>query len=269
LWVWIDTQQLQNALLNLVLNARDATTAQGRIRVQAMARPLNAAEAAVLQVEAGRYVHIEVADDGSGMDAATQARVFEPFFTTKPNGQGTGLGLAMVYGFVKQSGGAIDIRSLPGAGTTVSLWLPALDAACATPAQAEDRQDPARGDQGLALLVDDDPAVRQVVRRQLLDLGFVVIEAENGSEAMQILEQTPGIALLLTDVVMPGGVDGRSVAAFARDRCRVPRVLLMSGFAPEAAPETAPNAATGTGPTLLAKPFTRSQLAALLAVSPP
>ncbi len=261
LWVWIDTHQLQNALLNLVLNARDATTAQGRIRVQATARSLDPADAAALQLIAGRYVHIEVTDDGSGMDAATQARVFEPFFTTKPNGQGTGLGLAMVYGFVKQSGGAVGIRSLPGEGTSVSLWLPALDAACAKPAHAEDRQNPSHGDQGLALLVDDDPAVRQVVRRQLLDLGFVVIEAENGGEAVQILEQTPGIALLLTDVVMPGDVDGRSLAAYARDRCGVPRVLLMSGYAPDTAP--------GCGPTLLAKPFTRSQLAALLAASPP
>jgi signal transduction histidine kinase/CheY-like chemotaxis protein len=269
LWVWIDTHQLQNALLNLVLNARDATTAQGAIRVQATAQTLNPADALARQVDAGPYVHIEVSDDGSGMDAATQARVFEPFFTTKPNGQGTGLGLAMVYGFVKQSGGAIDIRSRPGRGTTVSLWLPALDAARAWPAQAEDQQDPSRGDQGLALLVDDDPAVRQVVRRQLLDLGFVVIEAENGAEAMQILEQTPGIALLLTDVVMPGDVDGRSVAAYALDHCRVPRVLLMSGYAPATVLATVPDTAPGSGPALLAKPFARSQLAALLALSPP
>ena len=261
LWVWIDPHQLQNALLNLVLNARDATTARGQIRVHATARSLGPADAAARQLEAGHYVHIDLTDDGSGMDAATQARVFEPFFTTKPHGQGTGLGLAMVYGFVKQSGGAVDIRSLPGQGTTVSLWLPALDAACTAPAHADDRQDPARGDQGLALLVDDDPAVRKVVRRQLLDLGFVVIEAENGAEARQILEQTPGIKLLLTDVVMPGPVDGRSLAAFARNRCGVPRVQLMSGYAPDSAP--------GAGQAVLAKPFTRSQLAALLAASPP
>ena len=254
LWAWIDTHQLQNALLNLVLNARDATSAQGRIAVHAAMHNLDGAEAAARQVEAGPYVRIDVSDNGSGMDDATQARVFEPFFTTKPHGLGTGLGMAMVYGFVRQSGGAIDIRSQVDRGTTVSLWLPASDIAIMPSEPMDGGPDEARGDQGLALLVDDDPAVRQVVRRHLLDLGFVVIEAESGGEAMQILDQTPGIALLLTDVVMPGGVDGRALAAHARERCGVQRVLLMSGYAPDGLAATAP--------PLLAKPFTRTQLAA-------
>ena len=256
LWAWVDTHQLQNALLNLVLNARDASPLPGRISVHAGLHNVADAQAQALQVGAGQYLLIEVSDNGAGMDAATQARAFEPFFTTKTQGQGTGLGLPMVYGFVRQSGGAIHLASTPGRGTTVSVWLPALapGAVQANPASAA--LDTAEGDQGLALLVDDEAAVRQVVRRQLLDLGYVVIEAENGAEAMQILEKTPGIALLLADVVMPGEVDGRALARFARQRCGVRRVVLMSGFAPALAQADAQ--------PVLAKPFTRSQLAALI-----
>ena len=261
LWAWIDTHQLQNALLNLILNARDATSAKGRIAVHASMHVLDSVEAAARQLEAGSYLRIDVSDNGSGMDDATQARVFEPFFTTKPHGLGTGLGMAMVYGFVKQSGGAIDIRSKVDQGTTVSLWLPACDIAIAPIGPMDGGPDAAQGDLGLALLVDDDPAVRQVVRRHLLDLGFVVIEAESGDEAMQILEQTPGIALLLTDVVMPGGVDGRVLAAHARERCGVQRVLLMSGYAPDGV--------AAAEPPLLAKPFTRTELASRIEAASP
>ena len=257
LWAWIDSHQLQNSLLNLILNARDATQAQGRICLRASAGTLDAAAAAAQQVEAGRYVRIDVIDNGSGMDAKTLARVFEPFFTTKKAGLGTGLGMAMVYGFVKQSEGAIDISSQVGQGTAVTLWLPAseLSSDFAPPA-LEHPGSATPSSQGLALLVEDDPDVRKVARRFLLELGYTVIEAENGIEAKQILEQTPGIALLLSDVVMPGGVDGRELAAFARERCGVPRVVLMSGHAPELErPIDIP---------ILQKPFTRSQLAVLI-----
>ena len=260
LWAWIDADQLQNALLNLILNARDATQAQahvqGRIDVHASAQTLDGARAVELQIERGHYLCIEVSDNGSGMDAQTQARVFEPFFTTKPPGLGTGLGLAMVYGFVKQSGGAIGIDSQVGQGTTVSLWLPASEVASELQLPMDPAHGEARGDQGLALLVEDDPQVRKVVRRSLLELGFAVIEADNGSEAMQILDQTPDIALLLSDVVMPGGIDGRALAAYARERRGVPRVVLMSGYAPD------PRQPTDV--PMLAKPFSKMQLAALL-----
>ncbi len=257
---WIDPYRLENALLNLILNARDATGGRGTVRVRAAAQQVGAERAAAWQVEAGSFVRIEVSDDGPGMDEATRGRIFEPFFTTKRPGQGTGLGLSMVYGFVRQSGGAIDVESAPGRGCTLSIWLPACT-------EAVDDEDMPRGERvlppsesrGLALLVEDDAGVRQVVRRMLLELGHVVLEAESGSEAIAILDQTPGIALLVTDVVMPGGVDGRAVAAHARDHCRVPRVLLMSGYVP-GAPETADL----DGLPLLAKPFSRDQLAALL-----
>ena len=258
LWAWIDAQQLQNTLLNLIFNARDATQglAKATIGLHASARALDRAAAAPLQIEPGDYVHIEVSDNGSGMDSATLARVFEPFFTTKPVGRGTGLGMAMAYGFVKQSGGAIGIRSGVDQGTTVSLWLPACDSGSEAKLPADPAPDVARGDRGLALLVEDDPEVRKVARRFLLELGFSVIEAENGIEAKQILEQTPGIVLLVSDVVMPGGVDGRELAAFARERCGVPRVVLMSGHAPELE--------RPIDITILPKPFTRAQLAALI-----
>ena len=257
LWAWIDSHQLQNALLNLILNARDAVHTQGRIGLRAAAGLLDAEKAAQLQVEAGRYVRIEVSDNGSGMDAKTLARVFEPFFTTKKSGLGTGLGMAMVYGFIKQSDGAISIASQPGQGTTVTLWLPQGEAGKDLAPMAQQAPDAASpGNRGLALLVEDDPDVRKVARRFLLELGFTVIEAENGIEAKQILEQTAGIVLLLSDVVMPGGVDGRELAAFARERCSVPRVVLMSGHAPELA--------RPIDMAILPKPFTRLQLAALI-----
>ena len=198
-------------------------------------------------------------DNGCGMDEATLSHLFEPFFTTKPVGSGSGLGLAMVYGFVHHSGGAVDVRSQPGQGTTFSLWLPGTeapgDAAAVSSASAPAR---AHGDahQGLALLVEDDAAVRQVVRRSLLDLGYAVLEAENGVEARAILASTQGIELLLTDIVMPGGVDGRDLAREARDLHGIPRVLLMSGHAP--------SRAEPDGLPLLLKPFSPAQLAAAL-----
>ena len=257
LWAWIDAHRLQSTLLNLIVNARDATQARGRIGVNASAQALDDTRAAALQVDPGCYVRIEVSDDGAGMDAPTLARVFEPFFTTKRPGLGTGLGLAMVHDFVKQSGGAIRIESKLGQGTTVSLWLPASEAGGELPLPTDPADDAVRGDQGLALLVDDDQEVRKVVRRSLLELGFAVIEAGDGTEAMQILDQTQGIVLLLSDVVMPGGTDGRALAAHARERGGVPRVVLMSGYAPD-------EGQTSDVP-MLVKPFTKAQLAALLA----
>ncbi len=285
LWTWIDAQQLQNTLLNLIFNARDATQAQAQgrqrrgqatIGLHASAQALDPAAAAPLRIEPGDYVRIDVSDNGSGMDPATLARVFEPFFTTKAAGRGTGLGMAMAYGFAKQSGGAIDVRSGVGQGTTVSLWLPACEGGGEARLPADPDRNAARADRGLALLVEDDPEVRKVVRRMLLELGFAVIEAENGVEAKQILEQTPGIALLLSDVVMPAGVGGRELAAFAREHRGVPRVVLMSGYAPE--PESAPGPPRrGASPPRLPvrpidvgvvpKPFTKAQLAAAIAAA--
>lgn len=256
---WVDASQLQDALVNMILNARDAKA--GRVIVRAAAAVLLPERAAELQTAPGAYVRIDVADDGHGMDASTRSRAFEPFFTTKRQGAGTGLGLSMVYGFVRQSGGAIDIASTPGRGTVVSLWLQVsagaehadtLDSALDKPLPEPQTNRPS-----LALLVEDDADVRKVVRRSLIDLGYAVIEAESGAEALQLLDRTPQIALLLSDVVMPGPVDGREVARRALQR-RVPRVALMSGYTP---------GEIGDGPEgvpMLAKPFTKQQLSDLL-----
>lgn len=254
---WIDPGRLQDALINLVLNARDAQA--HKVVVRATAATIGHARAAELQAAPGRYVQIDVRDDGHGMDATTKTRVFEPFFTTKRPGVGTGLGMAMVYGFIRQSEGAIELTSSPGCGTTVSLWLPAAeadeDSATIDITGTTQRM---TDEQALALLVEDDAEVRKVVRRQLLDLGFAVVEAESGAEAMRILDHTPRIQLLLSDVVMGGDIDGRAVASHAR-ALRVPHVALMSGYVPG---DAAPGHIIDV--PLLAKPFTRQQLAEFL-----
>jgi CheY-like chemotaxis protein len=254
--VSVDPQQLQNSLLNLILNAHDATAGQGRIEVRSTLQPLEGLQASRLGLAPGPYACLQVNDNGCGMDAGTRARVFEPFFTTKSAGQGTGLGLSMVYGFVRQSGGGIDLQSSPGRGTCVSLWLPQAPSDAVV-----DVADPAAPvapstAAGLALLVDDDLQVRVTVRRLLLDLGYAVLEAENGAEALDILEQTPGIQLLLSDIVMPGAIDGRQLARYARQSGEVAHILLMSGYAAESeSPLDAP---------LLAKPFGKAELSAAL-----
>lgn len=257
LWTWIDATLLEQALINLILNARDATGPLGRVTLRARAARLDAVQATPLQMSPGDCVRIEVEDDGAGMDAETLARVFEPFFTTKRAGSGTGLGMAVVYGFVRQSGGAIDLRSTPGRGTTVTLWLPATEPP-AQPGENPLADVPAAATrQGLALLVDDDAQVRRVIRRNLLELGYAVLEADSGDEALRLLAHTPGIALVLSDVAMPGRADGLAVAHAARGAvppaAERPAVVLMSGNAPDGIVRPA-------GVPLLTKPFTTEQL---------
>ncbi len=254
--VSVDPQQLQNSLLNLILNARDATDGKGTIHLRCTMQMMDAHNAAQVGLMPGAYACLRVDDNGCGMDTATRARVFEPFFTTKPVGRGTGLGMSMVYGFAHQSGGSVDIQSTPGTGTSVSIWLPVVtpDAGVVTGGVLVNNANVA--EMGLALLVDDDLGVRQTVRRLLLDLGYSVLEAENGTEAMEILDQTPQIRLLLSDIVMPGEVDGRQLARHAINSGRVEHILLMSGYAAEAEqPLEVP---------LLAKPFSKAGLLAAL-----
>ncbi|MDM0111291.1 PAS-domain containing protein [Variovorax sp. J22R133] len=248
--VWIDAAQFEQALLNMVLNARDAMPKGGLVTLRARPAQLDPDAAAALQTRPGDCVRIDVQDDGCGMDARTVAHMFEPFFTTKQLGSGTGLGLAMVYGFIKQSGGAIDVRSQPGRGTTISLWLPASERSPKPPAAPAAPAAPGR--RGLALLVDDETQVRRVVRRTLLDLGYAVIEADSGGAALALLRQTPDIALLLSDVAMPGDVGGRELAATARQLHLARAVVLMSGNA------SGDHAVDGV-PWLI-KPFTSVQL---------
>ena len=256
LLVRMNPNQFQNAVLNLILNARDASHSKGRIVVDCKAQALNAAEALPWHVPAGNYVRVQVRDFGSGMDETTRSRAFEPFFTTKPVGQGSGLGLSMVYGFVRQSAGAIDIDSAPGQGSCFSMLLPAVDALVLQAPATESPASRAPISQGLCLLVEDDAGVRQLVRRHLLELGYAVIEAENGVEALDMLLRVPDLVAVVSDIAMPGGVDGREVARQALARGDIPKIVLMSGFAPE----------TGVQLPipLLAKPFTKTELAAAL-----
>ncbi|MFN4342444.1 MAG: PAS-domain containing protein [Azonexus sp.] len=251
----VDPGQLESALLNFALNARDAMPQGGRLHIAARAVELDA-DAATFDVKPGRYVLIEVADNGCGMDAATLARACEPFFTTKRLGLGSGLGLAMAYGFAKQSGGGVSIHSQPGLGTTVLLVLPQTDPKPVAAPPGDDSDLPHGGE--LVLLVEDDPSVRRVVRQQLIDLGHPVIEAENGRQALDMIDQILDIAIVVSDVIMPGGLNGRQLAEAILERQPAMRIVLMSGYTDEAAADGASDL------PVLAKPFVRQDLARAL-----
>ena len=255
----VDAHQLENALLNLALNARDAMPNGGELRIESSLEHLGVHAAADLEVPPGDYVQIAVTDNGMGMDGSTLARVFEPFFTTKQFGMGSGLGMSMVYGFTKQSGGGVRIRSRQARGTTVALLLPRIEEAETQASLPTGRHVAAADLAGkLVLLAEDDADVRSVVRMQLSELGCAVVEAENGSEAADMVENIPAIALVISDVVMPGAMDGRALARFVRRfRPDLPMVL-MSGFA-ESEFHTSSLDPDHDLP-LLAKPFSRDKL---------
>jgi PAS domain S-box-containing protein len=249
----VDPGQLESALLNFALNSRDAMPQGGRLHIAARAVELSL-DAATFDVAPGRYALIEVADNGSGMDSTTLARACEPFFTTKRLGLGSGLGLAMAYGFAKQSGGGISIQSQPEQGTTVLMVLPLATPEPDVDTPGQDTVLPAGGE--LVLLVEDEPNVRRVVRQQLIDLGYPVIEAENGAQALTMIEQIADIAIVVSDVIMPGGMDGRQLADHVLSICPDMRIVLMSGYTDEAE--------VGSDLPVLAKPFVRQDLARAL-----
>ena len=254
-----DGNQLENALLNLCINARDAMAEGGTVTIATSHEWLDEAAALERDLPPGPYLKLCVADTGTGMSADVIARAFDPFFTTKPMGQGTGLGLSMIYGFVRQSGGQVQIKSVPGEGTTLCLWLPrhygdvAEAAARAGPALV------AAGAGETVLVVDDEPGVRMLVSEVLGELGYASIQAETGAEALELLATAPRVDLLITDVGLPGGMNGRQVADAVRAvRSDLP-VLFITGFAE--------NAVVGDGPlesgmALIAKPFAMETLAA-------
>lgn len=263
-FVRLDPNQLQDALLNLALNARDATDGKGQIAIRCNVIGLEHRTAATLGICPGAYARISVEDNGCGMDQATMDRVFEPFFSTKASGQGSGMGMSMVYGFVQQSAGAIELRSSAGEGTTVSMLFPLHETESTTAFTnhgAPPPEIPSEGRCGLALLVEDDLGVRQLLRRELLDIGFSVVEAENGEEAINLIDHIPNIQLVLSDVVMPGHWDGLAVVAHAHAKGSIPHIILMSAFIPH-----------GTTPAhqpFLQKPFSRAELLKTLAMHRP
>ncbi len=254
----LDAAQFEAALLNLVVNAADATPAGGEIRIEA-AR-LTLAEDEVSGAGAGDYVRLSVSDTGSGMAPEVLDHVFEPFFTTKETGKGTGLGLAQVYGFVRQCGGAVDVRSAPGEGTTISLYLPAADGAV-TPAREVEPSQAAMGMDGLRiLLVEDDDAVRAVTESLLDELGCRVETAINGVEALRRLGQNADFDLVLSDIVMPGGVSGVDLARRLKTVHPSLPVVLTTGYSGE----TLDDPEEAQAWPILRKPFRAEQLSAVV-----
>jgi PAS domain S-box-containing protein len=237
LWTtYVDPGQLENALLNLCINARDAMPDGGKLTIETSNRWMDERAARQRGLEPGQYVSLCVSDTGTGMPPDVIARAFDPFFTTKPIGQGTGLGLSMVYGFAGQSGGAARIYSEIGKGSMVCIYLPRH----AGEADKDDEalhavSDAPRAEGGeTILLVDDEPLVRMLAVEQLEELGYAVIEAEDGPAAMRILNSARRISLLITDVGLPGGMNGRQVADAARVSRPGLEVLFITGYAENA-----------------------------------
>jgi CheY-like chemotaxis protein len=223
-----DPGQIEQVLVNLAINARDAMLRGGTLTIRTGEETLDVNAAAVLDVIPGPYVTIDVEDTGVGMDEATRHRAFDPFFTTKGPAQGAGLGLATVYGIVRQSGGAVSLRSVPGAGTQVRIHLPRGVVSDTQPATA-----PVAAPRGVVLLVEDEPRVRSQARRLLQRSGYEVVEASDGAEAKRVFaERQEDIDVVVTDVVMPivGGVE--LVATLRAVQPDLP-VVLVSGFTAE------------------------------------
>jgi two-component system CheB/CheR fusion protein len=230
LWpVVVDPAQLEASLTNLATNARDAMADGGRLMIVTGNRTLDADYAAQhAEVVPGGYVMLEVSDTGSGMTSEVMHRIFEPFFTTKSRDKGTGLGLSMVFGFIKQSGGHIGVYSEPGIGTTFRLFLPRMSED--VPAVEESGATPLLHGRGESVLVvEDNAALRRVVTRQLGELGYRVLAAENAAAGLELLDRQ-SIDLLLTDIVMPGGINGRELARRARQRWPGIKIVFTSGF---------------------------------------
>jgi PAS domain S-box-containing protein len=260
LWVTeIDPSQIESALLNLTLNARDAMPNGGSLIIETSNASLDDDYAAQeLDVKSGQYVLIEVTDTGNGISPNVVDNIFEPFFTTKEVGIGSGLGLSMIYGFIKQSGGHIRVSSKQGEGTTFSLYLPRSHAKSA-PVQIDTTAPQAIGGNETILVVEDDPLVRDYVIEQLKGLGYRTFGCPYGSDALVLLDQNPLIDLLFTDVVMPGGMGGRELANAARAQRPELKVLFTSGYTENSIDQ---NGRLDSDVEFLSKPYRRDQLAA-------
>ena len=251
---WIDVSQLENAIINLVMNARDAMEGQtGIIKIRTWNQRVTRSSG-----QRQDMVALEVIDHGSGMSQAVKSQVFEPFFTTKQTGSGSGLGLSMVYGFVRQSGGRVEIESAPGQGTTVRLQLPRALTAAKNLSPAAVEQTAVNGDK-LVLVLEDEAAVRQTICEQLHLLGYLTLEASSGEQALDLLAASAEIDIFISDLMLPGGMSGAEVVNAARKLYPHLTLLLISGqdLRPSHNPAL-PDVA------LLRKPFTRAQLAQVL-----
>jgi PAS domain S-box-containing protein len=260
LWITlVDPNQLENALLNLCINARDAMPHGGKIKIATENRLLKDVEAFADEMRPGEYVCLSVSDTGTGMSDEVIQRAFDPFYTTKPLGQGTGLGLSMIYGFAKQSGGQVHIESIEGKGTTICLFLPRhTEEAAAADETADFASAPRAGAGETVLIVDDEPSVRMLVGEVLAELGYTAIEASDGSSALQVLRSDTRIDLLVTDVGLPGGMNGRQLADFGRTARPKLKVLFITGYAEKTAIGAG---GLDSGMAILTKPFAMDGLA--------
>ena len=260
--VWntfVDANQLENCLLNLAVNARDAMPNGGKLTIEAANVYLDEEYAASAEVSSGQYVGIFISDTGIGMTVETATRAFDPFFTTKEVGRGTGLGLSQVYGFVKQSGGHVKIYSEIGVGTTLKLYLPRLISN-----EADDQPRPTavtvpRGNGETILVVEDEPNVRSFAIELTRELGYRVLEAHDATTALRLIDGHSEIALLFTDVGLPGGMNGRQLAEEAERRRPNLKVVFTSGYARNAIVH---HGRLDPGVQLITKPYTFAGLAA-------
>ncbi len=262
LWnTFIDTNQLENALINLAVNSRDAMPDGGRLTIETANCYLDEAYCAMHdELRPGQYVGIFVTDTGSGMPAPIVERAFEPFFTTKGVGQGTGLGLSQVYGFLKESGGHVKIYSEVGQGTSVKLYFPRHRGAAEATGALPEALAPARARYGeTVLIVEDDPDVRSYTVEMVRELGYQVLSAADGMTALRLLGAHPELRLLFTDVGLPGGMNGRQLADQARQRRAGLKVLFTTGYARNAIVH---HGRLDPGVEVIFKPFTYSDLAA-------
>jgi CheY-like chemotaxis protein len=253
----IDSAQLESALLNLAINARDAMPDGGRITIETANKWLDERGARERDLNPGQYLSVCVSDTGTGIAKDILDRIFDPFFTTKPIGEGTGLGLSMVHGLVRQSGGQVRVYSEVGKGTTMCLYLPRYFGDTASEA-VEQPVIPELGSGEVVLIVDDEPTVRMLMSDVLSEAGYTVLEAQDGPSSMRILESDTRIDLLITDVGLPGGMNGRQVADAARLTRPGLKVLFVTGFAENAA---IGNGHLPPGMEVIAKPFQVGDLA--------
>jgi len=255
----VDPGQLENALLNLCINARDAMPDGGKLTVETANRSLDDRGARGRDLPSGDYVSLCVSDTGIGMSPDVIAKAFDPFFTTKPIGMGTGLGLSMIYGFAKQSGGQVRIHSEVGRGTTVCIYLPRHLGNADASALVHELADAPRAEIGqTVLVVDDEPTVRMLVTEVLEDLGYTAIEAADGAAGLKVLRSDVRLDLLVTDVGLPGGMNGRQVADAARVARPELKVLFITGYAENA---VLSHGHLDAGMHVLVKPFAMEALA--------
>jgi PAS domain S-box-containing protein len=259
LWlVRCDANQMENALLNLAINARDAMPDGGTLTIASSNKTFDAPQALLRDLKPGDHVCLTIRDSGVGMSAEVQARAFDPFYTTKPIGQGTGLGLSMIYGFIRQSHGSVRIESQVGSGTTIEICLPRFEGKLEPTAHSEIESDGAHArNNEVVLVVEDEDVVRLLVVEVLKDLGYHALEASDGPGGLRILQSSQRIDLLVTDIGLPE-VNGRQLADAARARRPGLKILFMTGYAESAAS----GEFLDKGMRIISKPFTMDKLAA-------